>query len=159
MFRFLKKPEWLLSSIPFLFFLLTRAGFPDRTIDIHVHDTMYVIALWHIFLLLLIPMLCYTLMHFYLRTRPWRNAKLCNWHAGISVFCLLVICILLMWPLSDAVSDMLTIEQWKDQRRAQELTGIVLLCVLSVFAVMQLFFLFYFIAGLLRNGFTSKARR
>lgn len=156
MFRLLKKPEWLLAGIPFLFFLITRAGFPDRTIDIHLHDTMYVMAVWHTLLLLLIPMLFYTLIHLYLRTRPWRNAKLCNWHVWVSIFCLLVTCILLVWLLSDAVNNTLTIEQWKEQRKSQELTGFVLLCTLSVFAVMQLFFLLWFITGLLRNGLLRK---
>lgn len=159
MFRLSKKPEWLLSGIPFLFFLITRTGSPDRTIDIHIHDTMYVIAVWHIFLLLLIPMLFYTLMHYYLLRKSWRNAKLCSWHAWVSVFSLLVICILLVWPLPDAVSDTLTIEQWKDQRGSQKQVGIIMTGVLFVFGLMQLLFLLYFIAGLLRNGFTSKVSR
>lgn len=156
MLQFFKKPEWLLAGIPLIFFLVSRIWMPDQAMDIHLHDTMYVIALRYVFFLLLLPMLFFTVMHFYLRTRKWRNKGICNWHLWISIFSLLVISVFLIWPSSGPVSDTVTAEQWKDQNQVQDGLYFILLIVLLLFAAMQIFFLFYFMIGLIKSAIHYK---
>jgi cytochrome c oxidase subunit 1 len=156
MLHFFKKPDWLLAGIPLILLLICRIWLPDQTLDIHLHDTMYVIALWHIMFLVLLIMLFLSVLHFYLRTRKWRNPGICNWHIWISIVSLLVISVSLLWLSSGPVSDTITIAQWKDQRQVQDWTGLILLIVLLFFVAMQIFFLFYFIGAVIKTTFHRK---
>jgi cytochrome c oxidase subunit I len=156
MLQFLKKPEWLLAGIPLISLLICRIWLPDQVLDIHLHDTMYVVALWQIMFLLLLPMLFFTVMHFFLHTRKWRNKGICNWHIWISIVGLLVISALLLWTSSGPISDTVTIEQWKDQKQVRDWLGLIFLIVLLLFVAMQIFFLFYFIVGLIKSAIHRK---
>jgi hypothetical protein len=63
-----REPEFALVAVPVVFLVITKIWFSEATVDIHVHDTMFVISTSFIIVLLLILMISYFLMHGYLRT-------------------------------------------------------------------------------------------
>lgn len=154
MITILRRKENLLIGIPLLFTVLAGLRLYDNTIDIHLHDTMYVIAVWHVFFLLLILMAFYFLMHSFLRTRKWRNKRICDIHIAGTVFCLLVICIYLSLP-EKSPPEGFTAEDIKLTPNNKRIAVVVMIVTLT-FLLLQIFFLVYFIGGLITRGFHSR---
>src|SRR3954463_8897114 len=85
---FLRMENWLLI-VPFILLLIEKFFFAYQSVDLHIHDTYFVLPLYHIgfvlFLSLLIPYLCHCL----LRTTKKRNGKVNAIHVSVTIFLLL----------------------------------------------------------------------
>lgn len=156
MIKYLKRVEILLAGIPLLFLVIEKIWFPGAIVDIHLHDTMFVIAGSHILWALLILMVFYLMMHLFLHQNRWRNKRLCNIHLAGTILCLLIICTFIIQPNPAPVDHSVTIADFKQSDRLNEWLVLTLTISLLIFILLQLLFLLYFMIEIIRKGITSK---
>jgi hypothetical protein len=154
--KFLFKIENLLLIAPLIFILVGKLWFANSVVDIHLHDTMFVIAVSHILWLLFLILFFYFSLHFLLRNKKWRNAAICNIHVIGTVISFLVLAIFLVLPSSVPLNP--DIDSQKIKRiisKSNQLAYIISISWL-IFTVFQVFFLFYFLITLIKRQLAIK---
>jgi hypothetical protein len=145
MITFFKKPENLLPVIPLLFLLIEETGFRGTTIDIHLHDTMYVILRSHFFGVLLVLMIFYWLMHLFLRQRNRGNNAICAIHIYGTIISLVAIYTYIMVLYMHGSEDSVTSAVWKSRLRDEPFALVMATFILILISLQVLFFLYFMI--------------
>jgi H+/gluconate symporter-like permease len=158
MIKYLKKSDSWLVIIPFLFFVITRVWFRDKTIDIHLHDTMYVMSGWIIFLILLVLLVFYFIMHSFLRIRKWRIKTVCDIHVIGTAISLLVIGAFIIFPDQGRINQALTAETYIQSVLLRDRLSQILAVIVLIFGLLQVLFFLYFLFEVIRKEFVSKTK-
>lgn len=143
-----KGPEFAMIAVPVLFIAISKVWFNSSMVDLHIHDTMFVISTSFVFTLFLILMIFYFLMHGYLRTTQSGNKRITQIHAIGTAICLLIIFIFTLVPsVSDRPRTAVAFKNYSTYRPLEIFMAITFL----IFVLVQFLFLIYFIVTTFRS--------
>ncbi len=152
---FLRKENWLLI-IPIVLIIIEKIFFVTSSLDIHLHDTYFVITNIYLGVISLviacIPYFC----HFLLRTKKTGNRKILLAHVLITVLLLLFFYFYIFFINSSTNQIMprryYDFSDWESSKQLGGLNNYLLIAVF-IFIVLQLLFIVYTIVLLLaRKG-------
>ncbi|MEO5563009.1 MAG: hypothetical protein ABIR18_06225 [Chitinophagaceae bacterium] len=152
--RILFRIENLLLLVPLLLLLVQQLFFSVNTIDIHLHDTMFVVSTGYLLWILFLLMLFYYSLHFLLRIRNSKGSFGCNFHAGATAVTLVLI---FVFPFLSQPFDAIT--DYKEAEKvisSNSLLNYIAICVFLIFIILQGFFIFYFLFRITRKRLVSQ---
>ena len=144
--KFLLHSENWLLSIPILFILIEWNFYPAAAIDIHLHDTYFVVANFYIgFLMLFIVLLPY-LCHVFLRSTNKQNKLILITHIVLTSL-LLIAMPILMRLNQGSTRRYYDFSNWESFKQFENLNNYLAIIIIS-FIFIQILFVLYAIVRL-----------
>jgi len=149
-----RRENWLIV-IPIILLFSSNIFIGNSTIDIHLHDTYYVIRTLHvvgwILLLVVLPYLC----HAFLRLNKSGRKTIMNAHIYLTQFSYIAaLLILILMTLSLKRNDSYSFESWNKISTGQYLFA----AVLVIYLLTQVLFFLYFLVMIFRGKQFANAK-
>jgi len=150
--KFLFRVENLLLLFPLLLFVVPDVYIGNNALDIHLHDTYFVVDLFYFYLALLILFLIPYLLHALLRYKQKRNAPICKLHVIITVFLVILFFVFIFVEMFDTapISSDGSIENVFHSSGAVKLKVDMMAFTLGSLVLIQVLFLLHFLIALIR---------
>jgi heme/copper-type cytochrome/quinol oxidase subunit 1 len=139
---FLKAENWLLI-LPIIITTSERLFFSASTFDIHLHDTYFVIANFHIGILLFLSVCIPYLFHFLLRRKGVGSKGVLLSHVVATIILLLFFFVSFMLPHNDMPRHYYDFSSWELYKPQYDLLTRWLAFAVLAFVVIQLLFIVY----------------
>jgi hypothetical protein len=152
--KWYKSKEILLLLLPGFLILLSQVLFPERMLDLHIHDTMYVISFLHIFEVMFFLMLAFLPIHLYLRRQQMQERLPASIHIFSSLTCIPIIWLTFYFQ-SEGLSEGLN----PGRSMLAAPVHSIMLITLFIFVLVQVLFLVYFFVTVVKHWFISMTKK
>jgi heme/copper-type cytochrome/quinol oxidase subunit 1 len=142
-FKFLLKAENWLLIVPIFITIIERLFFSAHTFDIHLHDTYFVIANFHIGILLFLSACIPYLFHFLLRRKGFGSRGVLLSHVVVSIKLLLFFFVSFKLPHNDMPRRYYDFSSWELYKPQYDLLTRWLGFAVLAFVVIQFLFIVY----------------
>ena len=153
--KYLFRIENLLLLFPFLLFCFSEIFYGNTALDIHLHDTYFVISDAITFIPVFFVILILYFFHFVLRTTNRRSRGFCRFHVYVTI-CLCIVIAFLSYGMSynglagapRRYYDMSAWESFSYFSNVQMATAVFYIA----FLLLQLVFFFYFLIKIIKKA-------
>lgn len=139
--KFLLNSENWLLIIPILFTLIEWYFYPAAAIDIHLHDTYFIIANFYIGILMLFIVLLPYLCHAFLRITNKQNKLILITHIVLNSLLLIAMPLLMQLP-QGSPRRYYDFSNWESVKQFENLNYYLAIIIIS-FIIIQILFVLY----------------
>ncbi len=145
---------YVIPGISGLFLFIFSFFINNQTVDIHIHDTYFVIARSHFFAVIGIFLLFIWMLYAITKRILWKKS-LSAIHISLSSLFLIFLATLPLWHHIPATKASLDETTWREFRNFQKTNNLIVLVILS-FIIVQLFYLVNLFTGCYINFIKSR---
>jgi cytochrome c oxidase subunit I len=154
MSKFFLRPENWLLIIPLILLGIKKIFFSATVIDLHFHDTYFIVSGLHIsigiLIILLVPYLCHTL----LRLQHKRHKAVLATHV-VSTILLVLFLYIPVQQNADAPQRYYDFSSWESSQQFGGLSYYLTIAVLAFISIQLVFILYTITRLVIKNGFTQ----